>query len=63
MSKLDLTNYRGREHAYIKHYLLAKYLPRLWYKTGSKWDPLVFIDGSPVLGTPRMKSSLMLLLE
>ena len=45
MSKLDLTNYRGREHAYIKHYLLAKYLPRLWYKTGSKWDPLVFIDG------------------
>lgn len=45
MPKLDLTNYRGREHAYIKHYLLAEYLPRWVYKTGSKWDPLVFIDG------------------
>jgi three-Cys-motif partner protein len=45
MPKVDLTNYRGREHAYIKHYLLAEYLPRWVYKTGSKWDPLVFIDG------------------
>jgi len=45
MPKVDLTNYRGREHAYIKHYLLAKYLSRWGYKTGSKWDPLVFIDG------------------
>jgi len=45
MPKVDFTNYRGREHAYIKHYLLAEYLPRWVYKTGSKWDPLVFIDG------------------
>ena len=45
MPKLDLTNYREREHAYIKHYLLAKYLSRWGYKIGSKWDPLVFIDG------------------
>jgi len=47
MPKLDLTNYtgHGREHAYIKHYLLAKYLSRWGYKIGSKWDPLVFIDG------------------
>ena len=45
MPKLDLTNYRGREHAYIKHYLLAEYLSRWGYKIGSKWDPLVFIDG------------------
>ncbi|HET9713708.1 MAG TPA: three-Cys-motif partner protein TcmP, partial [Pyrinomonadaceae bacterium] len=45
MSKVDLTNYREREHAYIKHYLLAKYLSRWGYKIGSKWDPLVFIDG------------------
>jgi len=45
MPKVDLTNYHGREHAYIKHYLLSEYLPRWVYKTGSKWDPLVFIDG------------------
>jgi three-Cys-motif partner protein len=45
MPKVDLTNYRGREHAYIKHYLLSEYLPRWVYKTGSKWNPLVFIDG------------------
>ena len=45
MPKVDLTNYTGREHAYIKHYLLAEYLSRWGYKTGSKWDPLVFIDG------------------
>ena len=45
MPKVDLTNYRGREHAFIKHYLLAKYLSRWGYKIGSKWDPLVFIDG------------------
>ena len=46
MPNLDLTNYRGgREHAFIKHYLLAKYLSRWGYKIGSKWDPLVFIDG------------------
>jgi three-Cys-motif partner protein len=45
MPKLDRTNYQGREHAYIKHYLLAEYLSRWGYKIGSKWDPLVFIDG------------------
>jgi len=45
MPKVDLTNYCGREHAYIKHYLLAEYLSRWSYKIGSKWDPLVFIDG------------------
>ena len=45
MPKVNLANYRGREHAYIKHYLLAEYLSRWGYKIGSKWDPLVFIDG------------------
>ncbi len=45
MPKVDLTNYRGREQAYIKHYLLAEYLTRWVYKTSSKWNPLVFIDG------------------
>ena len=45
MPKVDLTNYLGREHAYVKHYLLAEYLPRWAFKTGTKWDPLVFVDG------------------
>jgi hypothetical protein len=45
MPKVDLSNYEGREQAYVKHYLLEKYLSRWGYKTGSKWDPLVFVDG------------------
>jgi hypothetical protein len=43
MPKVDLSNYEGREQAYVKHYLLGKYLSRWGYKTGSKWDPLVFV--------------------
>lgn len=45
MPKVDLSNYEGREQAYVKHYLLEKYLSRWGYKIGSKWDPLVFVDG------------------
>ena len=45
MPKVDLTNYEGREHAFVKHYLLKKYLSRWGYKIGSSWDPLVFVDG------------------
>src|SRR5258705_4186482 len=46
MPKIDLTNYEGgREQAYVKHYLLKKYLSRWGYKTGSRWDTLVFVDG------------------
>ena len=45
MPRIDPANYRGREHAYVKHYLLEKYLSRWGYKIGSKWDTLVFIDG------------------
>jgi len=46
MPKVNLTNYEGgREHTYIKHYLLEKYLSRWGYKIGSAWDPLVFVDG------------------
>ena len=45
MSKLDLSKYEGREHAYVKHYLLKEYLSRWGYKIGSSWDPLVFVDG------------------
>ena len=47
MAKLDRTNYEGgREQAYVKHYLLEKYLSSWGYIIGgSAWDSLVFIDG------------------
>ena len=45
MPKADLSHYQGREEAYVKHYLLEKYLPDWAYKVGTKWDSLVYIDG------------------
>jgi three-Cys-motif partner protein len=45
MLKTNLENYRGREQAYVKHYLLEKYLSRWAYKIGSSWELLVFVDG------------------
>src|SRR5215467_13090295 len=46
MPKIDLTNYEGgREQAFVKHYLLKKYLSRWGFKIGSSWDTLVFVDG------------------
>src|SRR5690242_14691805 len=45
MPKVDLTNYTGREQAYIKHRLLEEYLPQWAYKVGSAWDQLVYVDG------------------
>ena len=44
MRKVDLADYAGREQAYIKHRLLAEYLPPLAYKVGSTWDSIVYID-------------------
>jgi three-Cys-motif partner protein len=44
MPKVDLAAYKGREQAYVKHYLLEKYLTPLVYKVGSKWDSVVYID-------------------
>lgn len=47
MPKLDRSNYEGgREQAYVKHYLLEKYLSSWGYIIGgSAWDSLVFVDG------------------
>ena len=45
MLKVNRSYYKGREQAYVKHYLLEKYLSRWGYKIGSKWNPLVFVDG------------------
>lgn len=40
MPKADLSHYQGREQAYVKHYLLEKYLPDWAYKVGTKWESL-----------------------
>jgi three-Cys-motif partner protein len=45
MPKVDLSNYEGREQAYVKHFLLENYLSKWSYIIGSSWDSLVFIDG------------------
>lgn len=45
MPKIDLATYAGKEQAYVKHYLLEKYLAPLVYKVGSAWDSIVYIDG------------------
>ena len=45
MPKVDLTNYKDREQAYIKHCLLEEYLPDWAYKVGSAWNELVYVDG------------------
>jgi three-Cys-motif partner protein len=45
MPKVDLSNYEGREQAYVKHSLLEVYLPELAYRVGKKWDVLAYVDG------------------
>ncbi len=45
MPKAEPSDYAGREQAYVKHYLLEKYLAPLTYKVGSAWDSVVYIDG------------------
>jgi three-Cys-motif partner protein len=44
MPKVDLADYAGREQAYVKHRLLAEYLPPFAYKVGSAWDSIVYVD-------------------
>ena len=45
MANIDLSHYKGREQAYIKHQLLAEYIRPWAYKVSSKWDRLVYVDG------------------
>ena len=45
MPKVDFSHYQGREQAYVKHYLLERYLPDWAFKVGTKWRSLVYIDG------------------
>lgn len=40
----DLTNYGGREQAYVKHHFLANYVEQLVFKVSSSRD-VVYVDG------------------
>ncbi len=41
----DLTDYADREQAWVKHWMLRKYLERLILKVGTKWKRFVYIAG------------------
>lgn len=41
----DLADYADREQAWVKHWLLRKYLERLILKVATKWRRFVYIDG------------------
>lgn len=41
----NISNYQGREQAYIKHLFLSDYLEKLVFKTASKYDTIVYVDG------------------
>ena len=41
----DISNYKGREQAFVKHSLLEGYLPELAYRIGRSWDSLAYVDG------------------
>jgi hypothetical protein len=41
----DISNYVGREQAFIKHYFLESYLESLVYKTASTFDEIAYVDG------------------
>ncbi|UDL93340.1 three-Cys-motif partner protein TcmP [Lichenihabitans sp. PAMC28606] len=43
IGELDL--YRGREQAYVKHFLLSEYLETWAHKVGSHWTELAYVDG------------------
>ena len=41
----DISNYAGREQAYVKHFFLESYLESLVFKTASKYDHVAYVDG------------------
>ncbi|NNM55967.1 three-Cys-motif partner protein TcmP [Acidocella sp.] len=42
---IDITRYRGREQAYVKHYFLGSYLQDLIHKVAGSYDHIVYVDG------------------
>ena len=43
--KAELANYTDREQAWVKHWMLRRYLERLILKVGTRWRRFVYIDG------------------
>ncbi len=41
----ELELYKGREQAYVKHFLLSEYLETWAYKISSQWDEVAYVDG------------------
>lgn len=41
----DISNYAGREQAFVKHTFLESYLGSLVYKTAGAFDHIVYVDG------------------
>lgn len=41
----ELELYKGREQAYVKHFLLSEYLETWAHKIGSKWNEIAYVDG------------------
>jgi three-Cys-motif partner protein len=41
----DISNYVGREQAFVKHFFLENYLEGLVYKTASVYDEIAYVDG------------------
>ncbi|RAN82963.1 hypothetical protein B5P43_02600 [Bacillus sp. SRB_336] len=41
----ELADYADREQAWVKHWMLRKYLERLVLKVGTRWKRFVYIDG------------------
>jgi three-Cys-motif partner protein len=44
-SLIALSDYAGREQAYVKHVFLDRYLERLVHKIASTWPHVVYVDG------------------
>lgn len=40
----DKSDYHEREQAWVKHWLLEKYLEKLVFKVGTKWKRFIYID-------------------
>jgi three-Cys-motif partner protein len=41
----DISNYAGREQAFVKHYFLESYLEVLIHKTASSYNEIAYVDG------------------
>src|ERR1700737_5004137 len=42
---VSLADYAGREQSYVKHVFLERYLEALIFKTASKYNHIVYVDG------------------